>query len=191
MPHFPHSEQLTLPALFARYVPGKLHPDGNRYLPLLIFALEDGFELGIVDRHHVVAPEQAGSKGIIRIVSSLSTIALQPPEDRRHGFAREEQAHERVVTAPAMYGQVVAIPRWEEDREHLAYEYLYTELLIDIGLGTVGVRTAMTAADLAAALGKPRLEVADRIRVSPSRIDVLAFVPEQRVSAERSAYETA
>ncbi len=37
MPRFPHLDQLAIPATFTKYVPGRLHPDGRRYLPLLVF----------------------------------------------------------------------------------------------------------------------------------------------------------
>jgi hypothetical protein len=52
---------------------------------------------------------------------------------------------------------------------------LYTELLLDIGSGIVGVRTSATAESLAESLGKPRIEPGDWLRVSRSRIDILGF----------------
>jgi hypothetical protein len=61
--HFPLFDQLDLPARFSGVVPGKLHPDGRRYLPLITLTLSsapgDGvtmseFQLGVVDRHHRV-----------------------------------------------------------------------------------------------------------------------------------------
>jgi hypothetical protein len=38
---FPSSEQLNLPCTFAQLVPGRQHPDGRRYLPLIVLRLPD------------------------------------------------------------------------------------------------------------------------------------------------------
>ena len=78
-------------------------------------------------------------------------------------------------TTPVAYGQVVSIPTWEAERTHLPYEALHTELLLDIGIGVIGVRTSATATSLAESLGKPRIEPGDWLRVSRSRIDILGF----------------
>ena len=81
----------------------------------------------------------------------------------------------RASTMPVAYGRVVAVPSWEAEREHLPYEALYTELLLDIGLGVIGVRTSVTAASLAETIGKPRLEPGDWLEVRRSRVDILGF----------------
>ncbi len=175
MPTFPLLDRLALPATFVRFVPGDLHPDGRRYLPLLVFRLADGLELALVDRHHRVPAEQVGQRGALQIVSSLSQLRLQLDGARRQGFDAGLLTPGRAATAPAVYGQALAVPSWEAERGHLPYEYVYTELVLDIGGGTLGVRTAMTADDLAATIGKPQLAAGDWLAVSPSRLDVLGF----------------
>ena len=177
MPRFPHLKALHLPARFVRYVPGRPHPDGRRYLPLLIFDVGAEAHIGVVDRHHLVDPEQADQHGVARLVFLLSQVTLQPDGEQRQGLVSEQTFDGKVSTAPEAYGRVIAVPTWEEQRGTLAYESLYTELLLDIGLGVVGVRTAATAPDLEQSLGKPRLEEGDWIRVGRSRIDILGFEP--------------
>jgi hypothetical protein len=178
---FPLSEQLDLPCRFAEYAPGRLHPDGRRYLPLILLELDAQLWsgaaplLGVVDRHHRVAPGDAGQRGSARIVMLLSTIRLQQPPFRQ-GLEAEASAAGRPSTAPTAYGQVVAVPTWETEREHLPYDTLYTELLIDIGGATLGVRTSATAADIGALIGSGRIAAGDYIAVTRSRIDILAFV---------------
>lgn len=177
MPRFPHAESLHLPATFARYVPGRPHPDGRRYLPLLVFDVGAGMPIGVVDRHHLVDPELEGKRGTARLVFLLSAVTLQPNGERRQALVPEPASRGMASTAPEAFGRVIAVPTWEEQRGTLAYESLYTELLLDIGLGVVGVRTAATAPDLEQSLGKLRLEQGDWIRVGRSRIDILGFEP--------------
>jgi hypothetical protein len=175
MPRFPHLDQLALPATFTGYIPGRLHPDGRRYLPLLVFDIGMAAPLGVVDRHHRVAPELEGRHGTIQLVFLLSSVALQPDGEQRRELVPETVAHGRPSTAPAAYGEVVSMPTWEEQRGTLQYESLYTEFLLDVGVGVVGVRTATTAASLAEALGTPRIDVGDWVHVGRSRIDILGF----------------
>ena len=182
MPRFPHLDQLHLPATFVRYVPVRPHPDGRRYVPLLIFDVGSGMSLGVVDRHHLVAPELEGAAGIAKLVFLLSAITLQPEGEQRQGIVAEPERTGRASTAPEVYGRVVSVPAWEEQRGQLQVESLYTELLLDIGLGIVGVRTATTAESLAETLGKPRIEAGDWIRVGRSRIDILSFEPANKLS---------
>jgi hypothetical protein len=181
---FPYSDQLALRCRFERFVPGKLHADGRRYLPLIVLRMPDVQAadvltipaLGVVDRHHVVDPALEGREGIARLVFLLSNVRLQEPP--RQGLVAEENlAASRASTAPTAYGRVLGVPTWEAEQEHLPYESLYTELLLDIGLGVVGVRTNATADSLAEHLGKPRVEPGDWLRVWRSRIDILGFVP--------------
>jgi hypothetical protein len=182
---FPYSDQLALRCRFERFVPGKLHADGRRYLPLIILRLPDVKAadvltipaLGVVDRHHVVDPALDGCEGIARLVFLLSNVRLQEPPPRQGLVAEEDLAARRASTAPTAYGCVLSVPTWEAEQEHLPYESLYTELLLDIGLGVVGVRTNATADSLAEHLGKPRVEPGDWLRVWRSRIDILGFVP--------------
>ena len=181
MPRFPQLEELRLPARFVRYVPGRPHPDGRRYLPLLIFDVGADAPIGVVDRHHLVAPELSGRSGIARLVFLLSTVALQPTGEQRRGLVAEIRIDGRASTAPEVYGQVVAVQTWETQRGTLAFESLYAEFLLDIGLGVVGVRTATTADSLSEELGKARIEAGDWVHVGRSRIDILGFEPESDV----------
>lgn len=174
---FPNSEQLRLPCVFERFVPGQLHPDGRRYLPLIVLRPTGAGAptLGVVDRHHVVDPELAGRTGVARLVFLLSTVRLQDGPPRQELVAEPGMQAGRASTMPAAYGQVLAVPSWEAEREHLPYESLYTELLLDVGAGVIGVRTSVTAANLAAAIGKPRVEPGDWLEVQRSRVDILGF----------------
>jgi hypothetical protein len=181
---FPLREQLNLPCTFAQLVPGRQHPDGRRYLPLIVLRLADArpvddrpavAELGVVDRHHVVGLALEGRAGVARLVLLLSSVRLQAGQPLQ-GLAPEAGlATGRASTAPIAYGRVVAVPSWEAEREHLPYESLYTELLLDIGAGIIGVRTSLTAASLAETIGKPQIEPGDWLEVRRSRIDILAF----------------
>ncbi len=184
MPRFPHAEALHLPATFVRYVPGRPHPDGRRYLPLLIFDVGASAPIGVVDRHHLVDPELEGRRGNARLVFLLSAVTLQPEGEQRQALVPEVSLRGTASTAPEAFGRVLAVPTWEEQRGTLSYESLYTELLLDIGLGVVGVRTAATAPDLEQSLGKPRLEQGDWIRVGRSRIDILGFETGEERAAE-------
>jgi hypothetical protein len=181
---FPSSEKLNLPCTFAQLVPGRQHPDGRRYLPLIVLRLTDArlvharpgvAALGVVDRHHVVDLALEGRAGVARLVFLLSSLRLQAGEPHQGLVAEEGLAPGRASTAPSAYGRVVALPAWETERQHLPYESLYTELLLDIGAGVIGVRTSVTAASLAETIGKPQIEPGDWLEVRRSRVDILAF----------------
>lgn len=179
MPQFPLAAQLDLPCLLERVVPGRLHADGRRYLPLLLLLLADELLLGITDRHHVVDQALAGNAGSAKLVLLLSTVALQQGE-RWQGLRAEPAARDgRAATAPEAAGVVVAVPTWELRRGQLPYETLYTEVLLDVGLGVVGLRTNITAPSVAAALGTERIVPGDALLVRRSRIDILGFTPER------------
>ncbi len=175
MPRFPLLDQIALPVTFDSYVPGNLHPDGRRYLPLLIFKLASGVSVGVVDRHHLVDPQLAGHRGAARLVFLLSNVTLQPPATTRQGNFAEPINRSGKTTAPEAYGRIVAVPSWETGQGQLPYDTLYTELLLDVGGGTIGVRTHVTADDMTAKLGKAQFTVDDWIHVSRSRVDVLGF----------------
>ncbi|HEU5097623.1 MAG TPA: hypothetical protein VFU22_01170 [Roseiflexaceae bacterium] len=186
---FPSNEQLNLPCTFERLVPGRQHPDGRRYLPLIVLRLNDAppiegqpvvTALGVVDRHHVVDAGLEGRAGVARLVFLLSVVRLQASEPRQGLAAEPGLVEGRASMSPTAYGRVVAVPSWEAEREHLPYESLYAELLLDIGIGVVGLRTSVTAASLAESIGKPRIEPGDWLEVRRSRIDILAF--EERIS---------
>ncbi len=176
MPRFPHEDELRVPATFLRYVPGKPHPDGRRYLPLLIFDVGIETPLGVVDRHHRVPEEWVGRSGFVRLVFLLSTVRLQPAGEQRRGLVPEPGFPGRASTAPEAWGRVVHVPTWEEQRGNLAYESLFTEFVLDVGIGLVGVRTATAADDLQDLIGKQRFESGDWVHVGRSRIDILEFV---------------
>lgn len=177
---FPLQDKLDLPCVFERFVPGQLHPDGRRYLPLLLFrptAAEtpEGLLLGVVDRHHRVHEGDVGRAGRAGLVCALSALRLQGAE-RRRGLEPEAGLRPGMAsTAPIIFGEVLEVAAWEPGGGELPYETLYTELLLDVGLGTVGLRTSLTATDMSAAIGKARLEPGDFVELARSRIDVLAF----------------
>jgi hypothetical protein len=183
---FPHVEELHVPCTFAAYLPGRLHPDGRRYLPLIVLRLAatgntarnvtpEGLLLGVVDRHHRVAEERVGTTGIAQLVCALSALQLQQ-EPYQIGFVPESNWRVgQPSTMPTIYGRVAKVISWEAEHERLAYESLYTELLIDTGQGTVGLRTSATAANLSEQLGKERIEEGDAIVLQRSRIDILGF----------------
>src|SRR6478609_6390478 len=136
---FPSSEQLNLRCTFAQLVPGRQHPDGRRYLPLIVLRLADArpvgdqpalVALGVVDRHHVVDLALEGRAGVARLVFLLSGVSMQVGQPRLGLVAEDGLAEGRASTAPIAYGRVVAVPAWEAEREHLPYESLYTELLL-------------------------------------------------------------
>ena len=180
---FPALETVALPCAFAEVVPGRPHPDGRRYLPLLVLRLPAPDDdparaalLGVVDRHHRVDEALAGRAGVARLIFLLSAVrVLDAP--RQGLFAEEGLVAGRPSTAPVAYGRVAAVPAWESAQQHLPYETLYTELVLDVGIGTIGVRTSATAASLAEAIGKPRIAPGDWLAVRRSRVDILAFIP--------------
>lgn len=161
-------------------MPGRLHPDGRRYLPLLILrptaaAASHGLLLGVVDRHHRVREADIGRAGRARLVCALSTLRLQG-EGPRRGLESEVGLRPGTAsTAPLIFGEVLEVAAWEAGGGELPYETLYTELLLDVGIGTLGLRTSLTAADMAATVGTARLEPGDFVELARSRIDILAF----------------
>ncbi|MBC8160358.1 MAG: hypothetical protein H7Z42_03990 [Roseiflexaceae bacterium] len=167
------TDQLVLPCQLTRIVPGALHADGRRYLPTLVLRLADGFELGVVDRHHRVGPEQAGRVGVARLVFLLSRIRQQvaPFHQGLQAASGANPPHMRPLAA----GKLLAVPSWQHGRGVLPYETLYTELLLDLGVGVVGVRTNATAPSIAALLGTDQLHPGDWVTLDRSRIDILGF----------------
>lgn len=171
---FPLADSLSLPCRLVRVVSGALHADGRRYLPTLVFALAGGFEFGVVDRHHRVDVQHEEREGFAQLVFLLSTLHLQTLPYQQ-GLQAETGSTGRITMRPLAFGQVTAVPTWELKRDHLPYETLYTELLLDIGVGLVGVRTNATAPSIAAAIGTARLAPGDWLAVERSRIDILGF----------------
>jgi hypothetical protein len=133
----------------------------------------------VVDRHHVIDPALEGQTGVAQLVFLLSNVRLQQGTPRQGLVAEPGLAAGRASTMPAAYGQVLAVPSWEAEREHLPYEALYTELLLDVGVGVIGVRTSVTAASLAETIGKPRVEPGDWLEIRRSRVDILGFVADR------------
>jgi hypothetical protein len=175
MPRFPNLDQVALPVHFERVIAGKLHADGRRYLPLLVLRLRGGGRIGVVDRHHVVAPDAAGREGAARLVFLLSNVRLQPHGERRQAIVPDRMADDHVSTAPDVFGRVVAVPTWEVRSGDLPYDVVYMELLLHVGTGVVGLRTNVTADDLPAKLGTERFAIGDWVQVSRSRVDILGF----------------
>lgn len=185
---FPMIEQVGLPVLFERYIPGRPHRDGRRYLPQLIFRLPDGLQLAVVDRHHYVDQKLLGHAGIARLILLLGTIRVQAPHEQRQGIFALPDERGPFITAPEAFGRVVALPSWEVQRGQLPYEQVYTELLLDVGTGVIGVRTSITAHALAQKIGTDQLRVGDWLHVLRApRIDVLDFRAEsQPIAVEPS-----
>ena len=185
---FPLINTLNLPCVFEQIVPGRLHPDGRRYLPLIVLrpALTPapgaitpaGMRVGVVDRHHLVAQGDVGRAGVARLVFALSALRLQPPPHRAGLEPESGWSPGQASLAPTIFGQVVAVAAWEQGGGQLPYETLYAELAIDIGVGVVGLRTSITADDLAASVGTARVASGDWVELRRSRIDILAFEPE-------------
>ncbi len=175
---FPSSDKLALPVHFERYIPGRRHPDGRRYLPQLILRAEGGTLLGVVDRHHYVDAGLEGCDGVAQLVFLLGTITLQRRDEPRLGMGAAVPG--RIETAPSVHGRVIEVPAWELRSGNLPYQALLVELLLEIGIGVVGVRTTITADDVAERLGTRHIEPDDLITVQRSRIDILGFRGERR-----------
>lgn len=175
---FPLIEQLTVPCRLTQVVPGRVHSDGKRYLPLLMFEphQQPQPQLALVDRHHKVDLHCEGQDGILQLIFLLSRIErLTSP---RKGLEDSQAlAAQRPSSAPTVYGQVAQIATWEENQHALPYHSLFIELLLDIGIGHVGIRTHTTVTDIVAIFGKPRIEAGDWLKLARSRIDILAFKP--------------
>lgn len=175
---FPAAERLNLPCRFAELVPGRMSADGRHVLPVVVLQpLSSALPaVGVVDRHHVVDPSLRGRTGQARLVYLLSRFRIQTPPFRQ-GLQPEPAAPEQGFSAmPEAFGRVLDVLSWEVEHEHLPYEALYVELLLDLGDGgVVGLRTSTTAVSLAQALGKPRIVPGDWLHVERSRIDILAF----------------
>lgn len=187
--HFPHREHLRLACICERVIPGNLHPDGRRYLPTVVLRPTpvdpaetsdhqtfDTLLLGVVDRHHRIPDTAVGRAGHAQIVVALSSLRLQTLPYRR-GFVPEAGRQPGAVSmAPQIFAQVQQVYAWEVEQGHLPYAALYTELLLDVGYGTIGLRTSITAPDLAAAIGAEQIAPGDWVALDRSRIDVLGMV---------------
>lgn len=184
---FPLLDKLAVSCIFEQLVPGRLHPDGRRYLPLIVLRptappatgaiTPAGLLLGVVDRHHRVDAAAVGRAGVARLVFALSALHLQGPP-HRIGLAPEEGwSPGGASTAPALFGRVTAVSAWEEGGAQLPYQTLYAELAVDAGVGVVGMRTSLTADNMAASLGAARIAPGDWVELRRSRIDILSFEP--------------
>lgn len=191
---FPQLEQLALPCRLERIVPGQLHADGRRYLPLLVLqplgprqtanrveqVTPPELRLGVVDRHHRVDVGLVGRSGMARLLCALSVLRLQRAPYRQGWLPASELAVDYAVTDPLVYGQVQTVLAWDVTRGELPYTALYAELLVDVGAGLIGVRTSTTADDLATAIGAAQFNAGDWIALERSRIDILDFVVQGR-----------
>lgn len=176
---FPASDRLRLPCRFEQLLPGLQSADGRAVLPLIVLRplLPGAPALGLTDRHHVVDAGLLGRSGTARLVFLLSVLRVQTPP-LRQALEPEPAARGGVSSVPRAYGRVAEVLSWEVEHEHLPYQALYAELLLDLGGATVGVRTSASAASLAQAIGKARVEPGDWLSVERSRIDILGFEPE-------------
>ncbi|HEU4325088.1 MAG TPA: hypothetical protein VFS21_18250 [Roseiflexaceae bacterium] len=175
--HFPAAERLLFPCRFAQIVPGRMSADGRQVLPVVVLQpLSSALPaVGVVDRHHVVDPSLRGREGSARLVFLLSRFRVQTPPFRQ-GLGPEPGARDLGFSSmPEAFGRVLDVLTWEVEHEHLPYEALYVELLLDVGSAVVGLRTSATAASLAQTLGKARIEPGDWLHVERSRVDILAF----------------
>ncbi len=177
---FPLLDQLDLPCTFVRVIPGDLHPDGRRYLPQIVLRLADAgagspVELRIVDRHHRVDLAQVGSTGSAKMVLLLSLFERIDPAAQLMLRAGEYERSDEPLASPEIVGRVTTVASWEHGIGQLAYETLYTELALEIGSGSVGLRTSLTAPKIVDAIGTEQVRAGDILRVWRSRIDILQF----------------
>jgi hypothetical protein len=165
---FPQPNLLSVPCNFVTYVPGKPHPDGRRYLPLLHlhFINADPLSgadlmLGVVDRHHRVDLALTGREGWAALVLLLGKVTAQVNTTWRGVVA--EADHANVSTLPTVYGRVAQVFSVQLERPE-PYTLL-VELLLDIGIGMVGMRSLLAT--------EP--QVGDWLQVERPRIDILAL----------------
>lgn len=171
---FPHADQLHLPGRCTHLIPGKLHPDGRRYLPTVALELTaaatcspHGLRLGLVDRHHRLPPDAVGHSGTAQLVCALSTLQRQTSPYQR-GFVPEAGWQSgQLSMAPDVLAQVQQVWTWEAHPDALATPMIYIELLLDVGHGALGLRTNLPAME--------PLHPGDWIHLARSRIDLLGF----------------
>jgi hypothetical protein len=178
---FAADHALDLPCHFSQLIEGEQYHDGRRYLPTIVLtppvphdqaANPLATTLPVVDRHHLVDLTQVGQQGSAKLVLLLCQFKLQSVPYRR-GLMDVGSP----VGVPLVYGQVTEVAVWELPTTPLPYESLYCEFVLDIGGGTVGVRTHATATDLAKKLGTAKVNRGDWVVVRRPRIDILAFTP--------------
>lgn len=169
---------VRMPALFRGVTPGQQHHDGRRYLPILHFIPQLAMQvptpmqtLAVVDRHHLVDPQLVGQYGMVQLVLLLAPFALQTLPYQQGFSDVGSPAH-----VPHVYGQVTHVATWEIPETPLPYQSLYCEFVLDVGGGTVGVRTHVSATRLADRIGTPMLAPGDWVMIPRPRIDVLGFV---------------
>lgn len=169
--------QVQLPCRFVHVTPGQTHHDGRQYLPILHFTPQISAQVDapmprvvVVDRHHVVDTHLVGQTGMVQLVLLLSPFVLQK-SPYQHGF------HDvgSVAHVPQVFGRVTHVATWEIPQTPLPYQSLYCEFVMDVGGGTVGVRTHVSAPSLAAKIGTAMLQPGDWVMVPRPRIDILGF----------------
>lgn len=177
---FPELHAVALPATFVEFRPGRLHPSGMRYLPLIVLRLASGVTLGVVDRHHRVDAADVGQRGIARLIFQLSAVQEQPAGQGEAGIVPAAYERGEFSIEPLVLGRIARLHTWEQHRK-LGYESVYTEMLLDVGAGTVGLRTTITGDDLNDVIGATRLDEGAWVRLENSRIDILEFTPEREL----------
>jgi hypothetical protein len=174
---FSAADHLHMPCHFASFTPGEVHNDGRRYLPTIGLSLAEGtdlaYHLPVVDRHHRVDEHHVGQHGNALLVLLLCQFRLQI-DTQRQGLQATANG---IPGAPRVYGRVSHVATWEIPDTPLPYQSLYCEFVIDIGMGTVGVRTHATAPQLRQRLGTDQLRIDDWVEIWRPRIDILAFQP--------------
>lgn len=167
---FPQLERVHVIAQFSQFQAGRLHSSGRRFLPLIVLTLSDGNRLGVVDRHHRVDSSMLGVTGNAQLIFLLSVLELQTAQQRGLDYDQPNA----ISTAPTAHGMIVDVLTWEQHRE-LGYDAIYSEMLVDVGIGIIGVRTNITTPDFAASMGIERFHAGDWITIRRSRIDILGF----------------
>jgi len=168
-----------LPCEFQQVIPGETYRDGRQYLPTLMLTPRIDAQvvnplqtLAVVDRHHVVDTRMVGSTGMAQLVLLLSPFMIQRAP-YLHGFADVGSP----AQVPRVYGQVTHVATWEMPQTPLPYQSLYCEFVIDVGGGTVGVRTHVSAPQLADKIGVSSIHAGDWVVIPRPRIDILGFTP--------------
>ena len=202
---FPLLSSLALPCVFEALVPGKLHPDGRRYLPLIVLRPSQapaggvtpaGLRLGVVDRHHRVDEAYVGRAGVARLVCALSALRLQGQPHRAGLQPEAGWAAGRPSAAPTIYGRVGEVAAWEEGGGQLPYQTLYAALgAVNDGLGRVGLPRLEEVVALGLQVRGVRfddlrllIEGVHALRVGlVGRLEVLTRGPDERLESISSA----
>lgn len=176
-------DRLYLRCRYDQFIPGALHEDGRRYLPQIVVTPLDagadtavGTRLWLVDRHHRVDPTLVGHIINVRLLCALSSIRMQVPPLRAGFIPSPTETATAPLSEPVIYGQVADVLTWEMQREYLPFETLYAESVIRLSeRATIGLRTTLSAPQIADLIGCAHLLTGHWIEIQRSRIDILAL----------------